>query len=247
MQKMLTRFFVVLAVLLAALQSFAEYTVVLKDGTRYKAKQKWTVVNGKAIIQLTNGQSMQVDPSLIDVAKSEQITKLGVNANIVDLNTNMPAQNAPTQQQPSLGETIRLRGRNAKTPPPPANTPAASTTPAATTGAGSPPPRVLENFDKAYENVGIFEKTIKPTGARSLRAELTVDTEERVFNAISATSYLIMRNAGVDGVQIDMVELFMKTTSGGAAGRFQMSRGDADALDKKLISQQDYFVRKVIY
>lgn len=245
MQKMLTRCFVVLAVLLAALQSFADYTVVLKDGTRYKAKAKWTVVNGKAIIQLTNGQSMQVDPSLIDVAKSEQITKLGVNANIVDLNTNMPAQNAPSQQQPSLGETIRLRGRNAKTPAP--ATPAVSTAPAVTTGAGSPPPRVLENFDKAYENVGIFEKTIKPTGARSLRAELTVDTEERVFNAISATSYLIMRNAGVDGAQIDMVELFMKTTTGGSAGRFQMTRGDADALDKKLISQQDYFVRKVIY
>lgn len=246
MQKMLTRFLVILAVLLAALQSFAEYTVVLKDGTRYKAKAKWTVVNGKAIINLTNGQSLQVDPSLIDVAKSEQITKLGVNANIVDLNTNMPAQNAPSQQQPSLGETIRLRGRNAKTPPA-ASIPDASSAPAVTTGAGSPPPRVLENFDKAYENVGIFEKTIKPTGARSLRAEVTVDTEEKVFNAISATSYLIMRNAGVDGAQIDMVELFMKTTTGGSAGRFQMSRGDADALDKKLISQQDYFVRKVIY
>ena len=247
MQKMLTRFVVLLAVLLAALQSFAEYTVVLKDGTRYKAKAKWTVVNGKAIINLTNGQSMQVDPSLIDVAKSEQITKLGVNANIVDLNTNMPAQNAPSQQQPSLGETIRLRGRNAKAPAPAANTPAASSIPAATTGAGSPPPRVLENFDKAYENVGIFEKTIKPTGGRTLRAELTIDTEERVFNAISATSYLIMRNAGVDGAQIDMVELFMKTTTGGSAGRFQMSRADAESLEQRTMTQQDYFVRKVIY
>jgi len=246
MQKTLTRSLVLSAAMLAALQLLADYTVVLKDGTRYKAKQKYTVVNGKAIINLTNGQSMQVDPALIDAAKSEQITKLGVNANVVDLSTNLP-QNANANrgtQQPSLGEQVRLRN-TAK-----AKQPAVETAPVApqpSAAAGGPPQRVLENFDKAYDNLGIFEKEIIPTGARSLRAELTVDTEERVFNAISATSYLIMRNAGVDGAQIDMVELFMKTTTGGSAGRFQMTRSDADALDKKLVSQQDYFVRKVIY
>jgi hypothetical protein len=39
----------------------------------------------------------------------------------------------------------------------------------------------------------------------------------------------------------------MKTTSNGSAGRFQMTRADAEALDTKKISQQDYFVRKVVY
>jgi hypothetical protein len=68
-----------------------------------------------------------------------------------------------------------------------------------------------------------------------------------VFNAISATSYLMLRNAGVDGVQIDMVELFMKTTTGGSAGRFRMSRADAEAIDKRTMSQQEYFIRNVIY
>ncbi|HET8775415.1 MAG TPA: hypothetical protein VFP80_16565, partial [Thermoanaerobaculia bacterium] len=83
--------------------------------------------------------------------------------------------------------------------------------------------------------------------ATSIRAEMTVDTEDRVFNAISATSYLMVRNAGVENIRIDMVELFMRTTTGGAAGRFQMSRADAEALNNRTISQQDYFVRKVIY
>ena len=246
MQKRLTRLLVMLVALLLALQAFAQYTVVLKDGTRYKAKAKWTVVNGKALIHLTSGQTMQVDPGLIDPVKSEQITKLGVNANIVDLNTNQPSAPTSTQQQSSLGDQVRLRQRNGKTPAATQPTPVAAVPPVVT-GAGSPPARVLENFDKAYDNIGIFEKVIKPTGAQSLRAELTVDTEERVFNAISATSYLIMRNAGVDGARIDMVELFMRTTAGGAAGRFQMTRADADALEKRQISQHDYFVRKVIY
>jgi hypothetical protein len=43
------------------------------------------------------------------------------------------------------------------------------------------------------------------------------------------------------------VELFMKTTTGGAAGRFQMSRADADALLNKKVKREDYFITKVIY
>ena len=245
MQKKLTRLLVIFAVFALAAQAFAQYTVVMKDGTRYKAKAKYTIQNGRALIVLTNGQTLQVDPNLIDVPKSEQITKLGVNANLVDLNTNMPAA-APAPQQQPLGGQIKLRQRNAKTAEPAASE-LSTVAPPPNTVAGSVPARVLENFDKSYENIGVYEKKLTSTGARSLRAELTVDTEERVFNAISATSYLIMRNAGVDGVQIDMVELFMKTTAGGSAGRFQMTRAHADSLEKRLVSQQDYFVRNVIY
>lgn len=39
----------------------------------------------------------------------------------------------------------------------------------------------------------------------------------------------------------------MKTTSGGSAGRFQMTRDDAQAIESKQIEKSDYFVRKVIY
>ena len=106
---------------------------------------------------------------------------------------------------------------------------------------------VVDKFQRAYENVGIFEHKVESTGPNSLRAEMTVDTEERVFNAISATSFLMIRDAGADNVRIDTVEMFMKTTAGGAAGRFRMTRADAKAIDDKAISHSDYFVRNVIY
>lgn len=231
--------------LATALPLFATYIVALKDGTRYAAKAKWTVTNGRALVLLESGQSLQLDPSLIDVARSEQLTKIGAgaNANIIDLNTNAtPVQNSPAKAVPTLGDQIRLRR---KTPQQPAPAPVAA--PVKTVPAGEMSSQVLEKFDRAFENLGIYEKKITSTGARSLRAELTVDTEDRVFNAISATSLLIARNAGVAGVNIDTVELFMKTTMGGSAGRFQMTRADADALDKKNVSQQEYFVRNVIY
>jgi hypothetical protein len=234
--------FFALAVLVAA-PSFARYIVVLKDGTRYAAKAKWTVVSGKAIVQLESGQSLQLDPSLIDVRASEQMTKIGMaNANVIDLNPGATAAQNTGGGQPSLGGQIKLRKN---TPQPQQAQPAVE--PAPVSGAGEMFPEVLEKFGRAFENVGIFERRIVSTGANSLRAELTVDTEDRVFNAISATSFLMVRNAGVDGAQIEMVELFMKTITGGSAGRFRMSRADAEALDKRTISQQDYFVRKVIY
>jgi len=244
MKKALTLF--AFAVLCCA-NAFATYVVVMKDGTRYSAKAKWTVVNGKAIILLENGQSLQVDPSFIDVPKSEQLTKLGISgATIVDLNTNMPTAPAQPKSQPSLGSSIKLR-----TPAQQKDARTQREAPAApapvSTGPGSMPPAVIDKFERAYDNMSIFERKITSTGPRSLRAELTVDTEDRVFNAISATSFLMVKNAGVTGAQIDVVELFMKTTTGGAAGRFQMTRADAESLEARKLSQQEYFIRHVIY
>jgi hypothetical protein len=227
-----------------AMPAFARYIVVLKTGKTYTAREKWTEKNGKALILLDNGQSLQLDPALIDVAKSEQMTKIGLaNANVIDLNAEIPKPQ--TNNQPSLGSQIKLR-KTPQQPQAPAPEPKPSTS-AIAPGAGTMPALVLDKFSRAYENVGIFEHKVEGNGARAVRAELTVDTEERVFNAISATSFLMVRNAGVEGTQLEMVELFMKTTTGGAAGRFQMTRADAEALDKRTMSQQEYFIRKVIY
>jgi len=230
---------------LVAMQSFANYIVVLRDGKQYKAKAKWTIVNGKALVQLDNGQSLTIDPALIDEAKSDQTTKLGLgDVRMMNLDANMPAATGPkTSSNSSLGNQIKLRKLDQQN-----NTQAATPT-----AAVPPPPRdsisteVIMKFERAYENVGIFEHKLTPSGPHSIRAELTADSEDKVFNAISATSFLMMRNAGVSGAQVDMIELFMKTTNGGSAGRFQMTREDAQALDAKTISQQEYFVRKVIY
>jgi hypothetical protein len=227
----------------AASSSFATYVVMLKDGARYVAKAKWTIVKGKAIVQLENGQALQLDPSLIDVPRSEQATKLGLtNANVIDLNTNMPETQPVAPARPSLGSSIKLRKPQQETAPPPVQ----SSKPPIATTPGSMPPDVIDRFERAFENVGIFEKKVVSTGGNTLRADLTADTEERVFNAISATSFLMVRNAG-QSVRIDLVELYMRTTTGGVAGRFQMTRADALALDQHTISQQEYFVRKVIY
>src|ERR687891_503499 len=99
MRKTLTTF--IFAALFAT-QAFATYVVVLKDGTRYMAKAKWTMQNGKALIALEKGGTLALDPALIDVPKSEEVTRLGLgDVNIISLGE--PQQQAAPKQQPGLG------------------------------------------------------------------------------------------------------------------------------------------------
>src|SRR4029079_7418026 len=66
------------AAALLALQAFAaDYWVVMKDGTRYKAKARPTVTGNRATIQMQSGSTLVVDASQIDVAKSEEVTRNG--------------------------------------------------------------------------------------------------------------------------------------------------------------------------
>ena len=227
-------------------QAFGAYIVVLKDGTRYKAKSKWTITNGRAMVTLENGQIVALNPNDIDAAKSEQLTKMGLgDVNVIGQET---ATQAPAQKQSSLGQLVQ-GARRQTAPVSPVTQGSAvptGTAPATTTVPDMTDSRLKNTFERAFENVGIFEHKISGTN-QNVRVELTADNEDKVFNALSATAFLIERNAGLEGNTINMVELFMKTTTGGAAGRFQMTRADADAVNNKTMTIQDYFVRKVIY
>lgn len=242
MKRILVLLFAVTALL--ATDSFATYIVVLKDGTRFKAKAKWTVTNGKALIRLENGQTMQVDPKDIDAVKSDEVNKLGLG-DVKILNVEQAQTSPAPSKTPALGSVVRRRQTQPLqvTPQVGATAPAAdAVTPVKDELNG----RLKDNFERAYENLGIFERKLSGTNS-VVRAELVVDSEDKVFNVISATAFLVVRNALVDGVQIDTVELFMKTTTGGSSGRFIMNRADAEAVHNKTMAIPDYFVRKVIY
>jgi len=227
---------------LLSAQAFAAYFVVLKDGTQYKAKAKWTIVNGKATFQTEGGQTLQLDPASIDVAKSEETTKMGGGSVLGQEQTQSTGGTKP--QQSTLGNAFKLR----KLPTEQAPAPAPGTLPPIPPVSGPVlSSEVITKFERAFENVGIYEHKVTPTGAHTFRADLVTDNEDKVFNALTATAFLIVHDAGVPGTKIDMAELFMQTTIGVAAGRFQMTHADADTLDSKKMTREEYFIRKVIY
>jgi hypothetical protein len=230
---------------LIAAPSFAAYIVVLRDGTQYKAKERWTIRNGKALVQLEQGGSLQLDPNLIDEAKTTEVNRLGLGN--VKVLAQERAVAAPTPQTSTLGSMTKLRRPQAGAPP---TAPRATPTPALPAGQSAPgglSSEVIMKFEAAYENVGIFEHEVTSPAPNKLHVKLVADNEDRVFGAITATAYFIVGAPRSTGEKIDLVELYMGTTNGGAAGRFHMTRADADLLNGKKITPQNYFVQNVLY
>jgi len=238
------------AATLFAAHAFASYWVVLKDGTRYQAKAKPTINGTRALIQMQSGSSLVVDASQIDQAKSEEVTRLG-GGEILGGEQPSAGSAAVQTTTPSLGAQIRLRKLPAQSQPGVAPQPANTIAATSPTG-GEVQPGVIEKFTRAFESAGVFEHKINSISKTAIHCELTADSEDKVFNVLSAAAFLVVHNAGVPGAQLDMVEIFMKTTTGGSSGRFQMTQADAQALYAGGIGPdrpklQDYFIRKVIY
>lgn len=237
-------------ILLVSSQAFATYLVVMKDGTRYRAKSKWTMSGGKAMIPLENGTTLQVDPTLIDTAKTNQLNAAGLgDVKVLAVEEQTPEQ---TKQVSPLGSMTKLRNlppATATQTTPSQKAPTSPTTPeiSVAPGGGSVDGDVISKFVAAYENTGLYDANVTSKQSGHLRVELTADNEDKVFKAISATAYMLVHVPQTTGVQLQMVELFMKTINGGSAGRFQMSSGDAAAIDSKQMKIENYFVNKVIF
>ena len=221
--------------------AFATYTIVLKDGTRYKATEKWRVTEGKAIITLENGQTLSLDPTLIDVKETDKVnaSTLG-GAKIIPTAQQQPQQSKP--QQSSLGSITTLRRPEAATE---TRTPGQPSNP--NIGQTNLSNDSIQRFQQAYENVGLYDAKVIGAGRNTLRVEVTTENEDQVFKAISATSFLMTKITEATSERVELVELFMKTINGGSAGRFQMTEADAAAISNKQTTWQDYYVRKVLF
>lgn len=237
-------YFLVLALLSS--QAWATYIVILKNGTRYRAKDRWTMSNGKAIVQLENGTTLQIEPNLIDIPASEQATRSGYGDAKV-LTTPEGAQPTATPK-PSLGEITRIRRQQQQQATQPGTSaPVPAVTTANITGTGALGADVTSRFVGAYENVGFYDAKVTNPAPYTVRVQITTDNEDQVFKALSATSYMMRRVPALTNSRIDTVELFMGMVNGGAAGRFLMSQDDAKAIDEKALTIEAFFVRKVIF
>lgn len=217
---------------LFAMPLFATYTIFMKDGTVYKATKKWEVRNGQAIVTLENGTTLSFDPRLIDVETTEKQNALGLGDARLITTERAPAQ--PQNKETPLGSRVRIRPRGASGE--------SQASPSESEPAFPQLDReILNRFQRAYENMGLFGAGITQDGVGELTVRLSANSEDDVFKAISATSVLIDRTP-----EIAKVHLLMATLTGGSAGKFEMTRQDAANLVERRITWQAYFVQKVI-
>lgn len=227
--------------------SFASYTVVMKDGQRYRAKQKWTMSGGKAILTLESGQTLSIDPGLINIPETEKVNAQGLGGARVLATSQDPQQQAP-QASPLGSISIKKQGSSTSAPPAPA--PGASKAPASLTATGTTnlSNNVMQLFSNAYENVGFFDSKIVGNGSNRLQITMTADNEDQVFKALSATAFMMTKIPSATGEKVEGVDLFLRTISGGSAGRFQMTQSDAaDLAQDTQTKWKDYYIRKVIF
>lgn len=233
--------------LLMPVLSFASYTVVMRDGQRYRAKEKWTVANGKAIFTLENGQSMSLDPKLIDQTESEKVNAQSLGGARV-----LATSQAPTEPKTSASPlgSITIKPTAGTSKPPAATSPASAPTSAVgtATGATNLSNNVVQIFAQAYENVGLFDAKVIGNGSNRLHITMTADNEDQVYKALSATAFMMTKVQGATQEKVETIDLFLTTINGGSGGKFQMSLTDAADLAQDTQNKwKDYYIRKVIF
>ncbi|HKF43417.1 MAG TPA: hypothetical protein VKG01_09970 [Thermoanaerobaculia bacterium] len=223
------------------------YNIKLKDGSLIFARSKYEVKGTKAIITLQNGTVTQIDLALIDVPGTEQYNKENPGNVIalqqgedreIKLPTVKPVptvslQDVIRQRKTRFGEMINKLGEGA--PPPPGSAAAGSWQPVEST--------VETAFRRVLDGAAMTQYRLTNFRGR-LRLLATVNSEEAVFNMLSASARAI--GDLIDKGKPTTVDIVLTTSSGDSAGTFEMTADQARALVNGNLSVADYFIKNVV-
>lgn len=229
--------------------SIFSYIIYLKDGSTYTAKEKYRVENGKAIITLTNGTIISIDLNLIDIKKTEDRNKSGIDSAIILDDVRQTPSIPKGSQKPSLGDISKPKSN--------------SETKKITIGPGKSPTKqkILEEGEKPYDdevvrkaiggvldNVYLFEHEIlKGATPDTVKIIVTTDNEKDVFNSLTAIAKAITELYDNGKKSLSNVEIYLKTISGAPAGRFITDISAIRNLAEENISPQQFFVKYVLF
>jgi len=235
-------------ILLALLSTFLvcsaaqAYVIKLKDGSLIFAKMKYTVKGDRAIITLENGTVTAMKLDQIDVEGSDKYNTENFG-NVVAIDT--PEGRKPTAVAPTGPAAPRLQ-EYIKEKHPRMGLPAAADKTGGGDGSGPSFQPVDANlqgaFSKVFDGAGISQYRL--TNFRGKTGLLvTANTEEQVFNALSAAARALSDPAS-RGVPTT-IKIILTTSSGEQAGTLEMSPEQARQLVNGQISAADYFVKNV--
>ena len=221
------------------------YNVKLKDGSIIFARSKYEVKGNKAIITLQNGTVTQIDLSTIDIPGTEQYNKDNPGNVIALLQGEDREIKVPTiKPLPTVSLQEVIRQRKTKIGElfnkPPEGEPASA-------GAASSFQPVESGVETAFRHVldGAAMTQYRLTNFRGkLRLLATVNSEEAVFNMLSASA----RALGdlLERGKPTAVEIVLTTGSGDSAGTFEMTSEQARQLVNGNLSVADYFIKNVV-
>lgn len=237
MRKILSLAF--LSLLLCSSAALA-YVVKLKDGSLIFARIKYTVKGDRAIITLENGTVTAIKLDLIDIEGSEKYNKENFG-NVVAIDTPEGRKPTPTGAQSAprgIQDYIREKKPRMALP--------SQSEKASPEGSGQSFQPVDANlqsaFAKIFDGAGISQYKLANFRGKT-RLLVTANTEEAVFNALSAAARALS-DPSTRGVPTT-VQIVLTTSSGEPGGTLEMSPEHARLLVNGQISAADYFVKNV--
>jgi hypothetical protein len=234
------------------------YTVILKDGSKLVAKEKYKVVNGMAIIVLANGTQTSIKASEIDAARTDQINQSNYGTAVVldasGKETDLPAS-TPPPPRPELKDLIAARQQ---APQPAAPTARRDSRPAANGAAVSGssgsdldrlPRTPLSRLELAADikqqlRAKGIEDVLIYRGSRPDRAllEITTNSEAAVFRSLEAAAAVL---AAVQSKGIAAFELSLTSAARERAGQFVLTPDLAAMLIDKRVETGAFYVTNV--
>ncbi len=233
--------------LLAAHQALAVYVVMLRNGSRVVAREKYKVQGSNAVFVTKNGTFTSIPLSQIDVAETEKVNGLGLgDAQLlawVDARKVVPTP-TPTPPVASLGHIkagVAAKEGAAALPTP---TPGVMFR-----GTRYRDAKVDEAFQQGLEAYHLYlYRTSEGTKPEYLFIEINVNGQPETIKALQAVTatYQLLVQTAPDRAP-ERVELQMLNEAGKEAGVFRLSAADAAELVSGKVTPENFYVQHVIF
>jgi hypothetical protein len=238
----------VVACLLTATWAHAIYVVVLKDGSRVVAREKYEVKGNNAVVRLKNGALTSIPLAYIDMATTERINAMNLgDAVALEALDGEPVTRPTATQTPSVAHLGRIRqgvataeGEAALPTPTPGIT---------LQSEGYRDPRVDRAFQEGLERYKLYlYRTSRGTRPEFLFIEVQVSGQSEVYKSLQAvaTTYHVLTQSAPERAP-EQVEIQMLNEARKEAGLFRINATDAAELATGKVSAEDFYLKHVIF
>ena len=238
---------IVLALLVVASSAQAAYVVILRNGARVVAREKYQLKGSNVVVTLKNGTFTSIPLAHVDLEATEKVNarNLGDATELewVDMATPTPTP-SPTPSVATLGRIIPGLARPENDAARPTPTPGITLR-----DVEYPDKQVERTFEEGLERYHLYlYRTSQGTQPRYLFIEVRVNGQAEVVKALQAitTTYHVLVESAADRAP-ERVELQMLNESGKEAGLFRLAPEDAAELATAKTTAEEFFIRKVIF
>ncbi len=238
-----------IAALLAATVAWSQstYVLILRNGSRIVAREKYVVKGPSAEVMLKSGTLISIPLDQIDVKATEAFNArhLG-DVVVVDEGGEEEVLPTPTPT-PSLARLGSVRSGVAG----PVGSAALPTPTPGISFRGEPfsDQQVVKAFEEALDRNHLYlYRTSRGTRPGYLYVEVQVNGQPDVLKALQAvcSTYHILADTAADRAP-ERVELRLLNEAGREAGLFRMSRDDAAELATGKVTAEEFFVSHVLF